>query len=233
MEREIVYPAWERPGFLVIITLIGGYMNAYTYITRDGVLANMHTANMSHLGINLALGNWQIALTYFLPIASCIFGAAFSEAVKSQLSKSPLHGSRSPLCCGLYATVSSQYTRDTVRFLFYGFPALPVPHLPGGSPQYHDLYGEYTKRGTKAVSSFDREKRAIAENLPYLCKSDLFLCCRCGSRYPVFCAIWRKSSLAVQRCSGGFGLVDLEMRAKALRGITLHSAFLLHRIEIW
>ncbi|MBS6175445.1 MAG: DUF1275 domain-containing protein [Clostridiales bacterium] len=92
LEREIVYPAWERPGFLVIITLIGGYMNAYTYITRDGVLANMHTANMSHLGINLALGNWQIALSYFLPIASCIFGAAFSEAVKSQLSKSTLRG---------------------------------------------------------------------------------------------------------------------------------------------
>ena len=92
MEREIVYPAWEKPRFLVIITLIGGYMNAYTYITRDGVLANMHTANMSHLGINLALGNWQIALSYFLPIMSCIFGAAFSEAVKIQLSKSPLQG---------------------------------------------------------------------------------------------------------------------------------------------
>ena len=89
LEREIVYPAWERPGFLVIITLIGGYMNAYTYITRDGVLANMHTANMSHLGINLALGNWQIALTYFLPIASCIFGAAFSEAVKVSFPKVP------------------------------------------------------------------------------------------------------------------------------------------------
>lgn len=92
LKREIVYPAWERPGFLVIITLIGGYMNAYTYITRDGVLANMHTANMSHLGINLALGNWQIALSYFLPIASCIFGAAFSEAVKSQIAKSPIQG---------------------------------------------------------------------------------------------------------------------------------------------
>lgn len=92
MKREIVYPAWERPAFLVIITLIGGYMNAYTYITRDGILANMHTANMSHLGINLALGHWQRALSYFLPIAACILGAAFSEVVKNQLSGKLLHG---------------------------------------------------------------------------------------------------------------------------------------------
>ncbi len=55
-------------------------------------MANMHTANMSHLGINLALGNWQIALSYFLPIASCIFGAAFSEAIKSWIASSPLQG---------------------------------------------------------------------------------------------------------------------------------------------
>ncbi len=108
---------------------------------------------------------------------------------------------------------------------FYGFPALPVPHLPGVAHNTTICTGNIRNVGQKAVSSFDREKRAIAENLPYLCKSDLFLCCRCGSRYPVFCAIWRKSSLAAQRCSGGFGLVDLEMRAKALRGITLHSAF--------
>ena len=57
-------------------------MNAYTYMTRDGILANMHTANMSHLGINIALGNWKIALSYFLPIAACILGAVFSEWLK-------------------------------------------------------------------------------------------------------------------------------------------------------
>lgn len=92
METEKKYPPYERPLFLIIITLIGGYMNAYTYITRNGVLANMHTANMSHLGINLALGNWYTALTYFLPIVSCIFGAAFSEFLKAMIGKTSLNG---------------------------------------------------------------------------------------------------------------------------------------------
>ncbi|WP_075809219.1 YoaK family protein [Paraclostridium sordellii] len=76
-------PPWEKPIFVMIITIVGGYMNGYTYITRHNILANMHTANMSKLGINIALGQWQNALSYFIPIVACILGAAFSELVKA------------------------------------------------------------------------------------------------------------------------------------------------------
>lgn len=78
-------PPWEKPIFVMIITIVGGYMNGYTYITRHNILANMHTANMSKLGINIALGHWQNALSYFIPIVACILGAAFSELVKALL----------------------------------------------------------------------------------------------------------------------------------------------------
>lgn len=80
-------PPWEKLIFLILITFVGGYMNAYTYITRNGILANMHTANMSKLGINLALGHWKNALSFFIPIAACVLGAAFSELTKSILIK--------------------------------------------------------------------------------------------------------------------------------------------------
>ncbi|CEK30005.1 Predicted membrane protein [[Clostridium] sordellii] len=76
-------PPWKKPIFLMIITIVGGYMNGYTYITRHNILANMHTANMSKLGINIALGQWQNALSYFIPIVACILGAAFSELFKA------------------------------------------------------------------------------------------------------------------------------------------------------
>ncbi len=75
-------PPWERPLFIMILTLIGGYINGYTYITRHHILANMHTANMSKLGINIALGNWQEALNHFIPIIACLLGVSFSEFVK-------------------------------------------------------------------------------------------------------------------------------------------------------
>ena len=78
-------PPWEKTIFVMIITIVGGYMNGYTYITRHNILANMHTANMSKLGINIALGQWQNALSYFIPIVACILGAAFSELVKALL----------------------------------------------------------------------------------------------------------------------------------------------------
>lgn len=80
-------PPSEKPLFMIIITFVGGYMNGYTYITRNNVLANMHTANMSKLGINIALGQWLDALNYFIPISTCLLGATFSEVLKATLLK--------------------------------------------------------------------------------------------------------------------------------------------------
>lgn len=44
----------ESTAFMVMLTLLSGYLNAYTYATRGGSFANMHTGNMSKLGISLA-----------------------------------------------------------------------------------------------------------------------------------------------------------------------------------
>ncbi|MGX4601300.1 DUF1275 family protein [Faecalimicrobium sp. JNUCC 81] len=44
---------------MMITTFVGGYINGYTYITRHNTLTNIHTANMSKLGIRIALGQWQ------------------------------------------------------------------------------------------------------------------------------------------------------------------------------
>lgn len=85
-------PPWERPMFMMIITIVGGYMNGYTYITRHNILSNMHTANMSKLGINIALGQWQYALSYFIPIVACILGATFSELVRTLLIRHKSRG---------------------------------------------------------------------------------------------------------------------------------------------
>ena len=78
-------PPFEKPLFIMIITFVGGYMNGYTYITRNNILANMHTANMSKLGINIALGELLEALHYFIPIVTCILGAAFSKLIETIL----------------------------------------------------------------------------------------------------------------------------------------------------
>lgn len=86
------HPPWEKAAFLILITLVGGYMNAYTFMTRNEILANMHTANMSRLGISLALAQWHQALLFFLPIVACIFGSVFSELLKEIVTKREYNG---------------------------------------------------------------------------------------------------------------------------------------------
>lgn len=85
-------PPWEKPLFIAILTFVGGYMNGYTYITRHNILSNMHTANMSKLGITLALGKWLDAFNYFIPIMFCLFGATFSELVRTIISNGKSKG---------------------------------------------------------------------------------------------------------------------------------------------
>ena len=46
----------------IVLALAGGFMDAYSYMCRDGVFANAQTGNMLLLGINLSERNWGMAL---------------------------------------------------------------------------------------------------------------------------------------------------------------------------
>ena len=72
----------ESTGFMLAVTTLGGFLNSYTYATRDGVFANMHTGNMTRLGISLADGAWAEAGTYLAAIVAAILGALFCEGMK-------------------------------------------------------------------------------------------------------------------------------------------------------
>lgn len=65
-----------------LLAVVGGYLDAYTYIARGKVFANAQTGNIVLFGINLADGNFSAALTYFVPIAAFILGIFISEFVR-------------------------------------------------------------------------------------------------------------------------------------------------------
>ena len=67
----------ESTAFMVMLTLLSGYLNAYTYATRGGIFANMHTGNMSKLGISLAGGNFAGSWQYLAPILAAIVQLAY------------------------------------------------------------------------------------------------------------------------------------------------------------
>lgn len=77
----------ESTAFMLMLTLLSGYLNAYTYATRGGIFANMHTGNMSKLGVSLAMGNIAGCWQFLAPILAAILGVIFSEVVRHRFDK--------------------------------------------------------------------------------------------------------------------------------------------------
>ena len=68
----------------VLLALAGGYLDAYTYISRGGVFANAQTGNIVLMGINAVEGDYKKALYYVFPIVAFIIGVFLTELIKSK-----------------------------------------------------------------------------------------------------------------------------------------------------
>lgn len=71
----------------ILLAIVGGYLDAYTYISRGHVFSNAQTGNIVFLGLNLSEGNWKNALYYMVPILAFVLGVLISEAVKTKFKQ--------------------------------------------------------------------------------------------------------------------------------------------------
>ena len=60
----------------------GGFLDAYTYISRGGVFANAQTGNIVLLGVNAADKQWGRVVQYLIPIAAFAVGVFAAEQIK-------------------------------------------------------------------------------------------------------------------------------------------------------
>lgn len=65
-----------------LLAIVGGFLDAYTYVARGQVFANAQTGNIVLFGFNLAEGEWLQALSYFIPIAAFVLGVFVDEWIK-------------------------------------------------------------------------------------------------------------------------------------------------------
>lgn len=72
----------ESMPLAIVLTLAGGFQDAYSYNCRDHVFANAQTGNIVLLGQHLASGEFQMALRYLFPLAAFISGVYITELVK-------------------------------------------------------------------------------------------------------------------------------------------------------
>ena len=81
-ERQTTFQASERLFPAALLTVVGGFLDAYTYLSRGGVFANAQTGNIVLLGIRLAQGAWREALAYLVPIAAFALGVLVAEGLR-------------------------------------------------------------------------------------------------------------------------------------------------------
>ena len=59
-----------------LLSITGGFLDAYTFVSRDGVFANAQTGNFARLAISIANGSWEMAIRYLIPIIFFIIGVS-------------------------------------------------------------------------------------------------------------------------------------------------------------
>lgn len=86
------YPASQSFVVSGLLAVVGGYLDAYTYICRGHVFADAHTGNAAFLAFYLVQGNWLTVVRYSVVIAAFLVGVFASQIVEHRIHpKCALH----------------------------------------------------------------------------------------------------------------------------------------------
>lgn len=70
----------------VLLAIVGGFLEAYTFLSRGGVFANCETGNLVLLALYCSQGQFQRALSYLPPIAAFFLGVLLTDRVRRLFS---------------------------------------------------------------------------------------------------------------------------------------------------
>lgn len=76
----------ESFAIAILLALVGGFLDAYTYCCRDKVFANAQTGNFVRLGMALANGEYLLILRYLIPIMAFSFGVLTAMGIRNKNS---------------------------------------------------------------------------------------------------------------------------------------------------
>lgn len=72
----------------IFLALSGGFQDAYTYFTRDGVFANAQTGNVVLMSTNFMTGKWEEGLKYLFPILAFALGVLAADLIQKKFKYS-------------------------------------------------------------------------------------------------------------------------------------------------
>ena len=90
----------EYYGVGVLLAVVGGFLDAYTYISRGSVFANAQTGNIVLLGIHITEGEFLKGFSYLIPILSFVLGVFVVDMLKAKFNDHPnIHWHQIVVCC--------------------------------------------------------------------------------------------------------------------------------------
>lgn len=109
-------PADEAIEIGILLALVGGFLDAYTYILHGGVFANAQTGNLVLVAMNLAEKNFSKSLYCLFPIIAFFLGILLTEYIKYHLPDYKI------IECTHIVTVA-----EIITLLIVGFLPLSLP----------------------------------------------------------------------------------------------------------
>lgn len=73
----------ESVAFGILLAIVGGLLDAYTFIDCGGVFANAQTGNIVLLGVYAAQREWMQAIVHIPPIIAFVLGVFVTEFIKN------------------------------------------------------------------------------------------------------------------------------------------------------
>ena len=70
----------------ILLTIVGGFLDAYTYLFRGKVFANGQTGNLVLLGIFFSQQDFRRASYYLLPITAFLLGVFLKPIIANGMS---------------------------------------------------------------------------------------------------------------------------------------------------
>lgn len=103
----------------ILLAIVGGFLDSYTFICRGGVFANAQTGNIVLIGVEITKGNLGQAAIALLPVLAFIAGIIITERIKDI----------SPSSSFITETERIILIIEIIVLFIIGFVPTSVPHI--------------------------------------------------------------------------------------------------------
>lgn len=75
----------ESTRLAVLLAIVGGFLESYTFFCRGGVFANCQTGNLVMMALSASQGQWKKVLYYTVPVFAFFLGILLTEYIRKCL----------------------------------------------------------------------------------------------------------------------------------------------------